>query len=198
MAYIETPRTEGGNATFMTNGHNLEDFSVENSLLPPTNKKENIISLMRNGHSNHLLKTPRVGARFPLADRRNVPVMPKQAEFTPLLQSVHKKNIDRGGKRKSGPETPAHLRNGYVDDKSPALPSVDQSAMYSSDFGSSVMRGDNGSTPIPQVVSSSAQSTPLAVLPKRDATGVLNEQGNLMTLREQEHVRKAYLKAKLP
>ena len=191
MAYMETPRTDGGNATFMTNGHNLDDFSVENSLLPSANKKENIINLMRNGHGNAVLKTPRVGSRFPLANRQNVPAPPKQAEFTPLLQSVHKKNLERGGKRKSGPDTPAHLRNDYVGSKSPALPAMDASMMYSSDFGSSVMRGENGSTPIPQVVSSSAQSTPLAALPKRDATGVLNEQGNLMTLREQEHVSRS-------
>ena len=158
-------------------------------MLSPIKKREDIISLMRNEKGTSL-KTPR--ARFPLADRRNVPIVPKQAEFTPLLQSVTKKNFERSRKRKSGPETPAFLRNGNDENRSPALPAADASAMYGSDFGSSVL-GNSGSTPIPQVASSSAQSTPLAALPKRDATGVVNDQGNLMTLREQENVRLFYV-----
>ena len=184
MAYIETPRTDTGNATFMTNGHDFENFSVENSMLSPIKKRDDIIALMRN-EKGTTLKTPR--ARAPLADRRNMPAARKSSEFTPLLQSVTKRNIERNGKKNGVPETPAFLKAGYRGNDSPALPGGDVSAVYGSDFGSSVL-GDNGSTPVPQVASSSAQSTPLAVLPKRDATSVLNDQGNLMTLREQENV----------
>lgn len=85
-----------------------------------------------------------------------------------------------------GLETPVFLKATYQGGNSPALP-AEASAMYASDFGSSMI-GGNGSTPMPQVASSSMQSTPLAVLPKRDATGVLTDQGNVMTLREQEGV----------
>ena len=184
MAYIETPRTDLGNATYLTNGHDIENFSVENSMISPL-KKDNIANLLRNERGVSL-KTPR--ARPPLADRRNLPAVPKPAEFTPLLQSVTKRNFERNGKRKSGPETPAFLRPSYQGKDSPALPGAEASGLYGSDFGSSVLV-DNGSTPMPQISSSSAQSTPLATLPKRDATGVLNDQGNLMTLREQETVR---------
>ncbi|KAG8529096.1 uncharacterized protein KY384_005731 [Bacidia gigantensis] len=184
MAYIETPRTDAGNATYMTNGHDFENFSVENSMLSPIKKREDIVALMRNERGASL-KTPR--ARMPLADRRNLPAVPKPAEFTPLLQSVTKRNFERNGKRKSGPETPAFLKAGYQNKGSPALPGAEASALYGSELGSSVLV-DNGSTPIPQITSSSAQSTPLAALPKRDATGVLPDQGNLMTLREQETI----------
>lgn len=185
MAYIETPRTDAGNATYMSNAHNLEDFSVEPSLLSPLKRKDDLVSQMRNGRGVSL-KTPR--ARVPFSDRRNLPGVPGRGEFTPLLQSVARKNLERNGKLSGGPETPAFLKASYQGGNTPALPGVDVSAVYGSDFGSSVLV-DGEATPMPQVASSSAQSTPLAVLPKRDATGILTDPGNLMTLREQENVQ---------
>lgn len=184
MAYIETPRTDAGNATYMSNAPNFENFSIENSLLSPLKRKDDLISQMRNGRGL-TLKTPR--ARVPFSDRRNLPGVPGRGEFTPLLQSVAKKNLERNNKLSGGPETPAFLKASYQGGNTPALPGADVSAAYASDFGSSVLV-DGEATPMPQVASSSAQSTPLAALPKRDATGVLTDQGNLMTLREQETV----------
>lgn len=188
MAYLDTPRTEA-DATYMTNGHNIENFSLENSLLSPVKQRHGgLVDHMRAGRGISL-KTPR--ARVPFADRRNIPSVPGRGEFTPLLQSVAKKNLQRNGKISGAPETPAFLKASYQGSDSPALPGVDQSGVYGSDLGSSAI-GDNDGTPIPQVTSSSAQSTPLAVLPKRDAAGVLADQGNVMTLREQENVRITY------
>ena len=180
MAYIETPRTDAGNATYMTNSHDLDNFSAEPSLLSPLKRKDDIVSQMRSGRGIDL-KTPR--ARVPLADRRN---LPGRTEFTPLLQSVARKRLERNGKLSGAPETPAFLKASYLGGDSPALPR-DVSGVYGSDIGSSML-GDGDGTPMPQVASSSAQSTPLAVLPKRDATGVMTDQGNMMTLREQENV----------
>ena len=181
MAYIETPRTDSGNATYMTNGHDLENFSVEPSLLSPLKRKDDIVSHMRHGRGMSL-NTPR--ARVPLADRRN---LQGRTEFTPLLQSVARKRLERNGKVGGAPETPAFLKASYQGGDSPVLPRGDVSGVYGSDLGSSMV-GDGEGTPMPQVASSSAQSTPLAVLPKRDAAGVLADQGNMMTLREQENV----------
>ena len=184
MAAIETPRTDAGNATLMTNSHAL-NFSAENSLLSPikrARKSEDIISLMRNERGTSL-RTPR--PRVVLADRKNPPAASRLGEFTPLIRSVTKDEVEER-KKAGGLETPAFLKATYQGGNSPALPG-EASAMYASDFGSSMI-GANGSTPIPQVASSSMQSTPLAVLPKRDATGVLTDQGNVMTLREQEGV----------
>lgn len=184
MAYVETPRTDAGNATYMTNGHDFENFSAEPSLLSPLKRKDDMVSQMRNGRGINL-KTPR--ARVPLADRRN---LPGRTEFTPLLQSVARKKLERNGKLSGAPETPAFLKASYQGSDSPALPVGDVSGVYGSVLGSSVLGdGDGDGPPIPQVASSSAQSTPLAVLPKRDAAGVLTDQGNMMTLREQENVR---------
>ena len=186
MAYIETPRTDAGNATYMTNGHDFENFSVEPSLLSPLKRKDDLVSQLRNGRGISL-KTPR--ARVPLADRRN---LPGRTEFTPLLQSIAKKKLERNGKLGGAPETPAFLKASYQGGDSPALPGGDASGVYGSDLGSSVLGdGDGDGTPMPQVASSSAQSTPLAVLPKRDAAGALTDQGNMMTLKEQENVRAA-------
>ena len=181
MAYIETPRTDAGNATYMTNGHDFENFSVEPSLLSPLKRKDDIVSHLRNGHGMSL-NTPR--ARIPLADRRN---LPGRTEFTPLQQSVSRNLFERNGNVGGGPETPAFLKASYQGGDSLVLPRGDVSGMYGSDLGSSII-GDGEGTPMPQVASSSAQSTPLAVLPKRDAAGVLPDQGNMMTLREQENV----------
>lgn len=89
------------------------------------------------------------------------------------------------------PNTPAFLKGSLRGSDSPALPAAEASAFYGSELGSSVV-GSGESTPVPQITTSSAQSTPLAVLPKRDAVGTLNEQGNLMTLREQENVSIAH------
>ena len=187
MAYTETPRTDAGNATFMTTGGGIENFSVENSMLSPVKRKDDIVSVMRNERGASL-KTPR--ARAPLADRRNLPGASKGIEFTPLLQSVTKKNLERKSKSRGGPETPAFLKTSYQSNNSFTLPAGDASAVYGSDLGSSIL-GDNRSTPLPQVSNSSEQSTPLPVLPKRDAAGVLDDQANVMTLREQENVRSA-------
>lgn len=193
MAYIETPRTDAGNATYMSNAHNLENFSVEPSLLSPLKRKDDLVSQMRNGRGVSL-KTPR--ARVPFSDRRNLPGVPGRGEFTPLLQSVARKNLERNGKLSGGPETPAFLKASYQGGNTPALPGAEVSAIYGSDFDSSVLVDGEG-TPMPQVASSSSQSTPLAVLPKRDATGVLMDQGNLMTLREQENVCTFFFRSKL-
>ena len=182
MAYIETPRTDAGNATFMTNGHDLDNFSVENSFVAPSRGNDDLLLQMRKGRGLNL-KTPR--ARNPLADRLNPPNNPRPGEFTPLLKSVTKNNFSRNNKARGVPETPAFLKDGFKGADTPALPGIESSKFYGEETGSLVTDGDG--TPVPQVASSSAQSTPVA-LPNRDSGGVLTAEGNAMTLREQENV----------
>lgn len=185
MAYIETPQTDAGNATYMSNAHNLEDFSVENSFLSPSKTRDDLVSQLRNGRGISL-KTPR--SRVPFADRPNLHKGPFRGEFTPLLKSAARNNMLKKGKISGAPQTPAFLKAGYKDSDSPGLPQQEVSGLYGDETGSSTGASGDG-TPVPQIASSSAQSTPLAVLPKRDAGGVLTDQGNMMTLREQENVR---------
>lgn len=185
MAYPETPRTDAGNATYLTNGPDFENLSMEKSFLPPSKGTDGLLSQLRNSRG-HNLKTPRT--RAPLRDQRNLPAAKGQSEFTPLLKSVGKKNLLRGGQANGVPQTPTFLKPGYNGNAdSTALPGAESSMVYEDDTGSSVWAPEDA-TPVFQVASSSAQSTPLAVLPRRDAGGVLADQGNMMTLREQENV----------
>ena len=183
MAYIDTPRTDAGNATYMTNGHNFENFSIENSFASPSKPKDDLISQLRNGRGLNL-RTPRT--RAPLVDRRNIHGSAAQGEFTPLLKSVTKQNLSKSRNMKGVPQTPGFLRSSVQGD-TPGLPAVEDSAISTDDSRTSIGKGDDG-TPMPQMASSSAQSTPLAILPQRDAGGVLADQGNALTLKEQENV----------
>ena len=183
MAYIDTPRTEAGNATIMTNGHGLGDLSVEDSFVVPTQKSEDLFATVRHGGKLGL-RTPTV--RQPLGNRRNVSKHPTQAEFTPLLKSVGKNNLQRHKEKLSGgPRTPAFLRDSFQALETPAMRNGDYSEIYVDEHGSS-MAGDEN-TPLPQVASSSAKSTPIAILPARDVNGPLDSQG-VLTLKDQETV----------
>lgn len=187
MAYTETPRTDAGNITYASNAYNLENFSVENSLISPSKNKDDLISQLRRGRGISL-KTPR--SRAPFTDRRNIPVV-GQGEFTPLLRSTERHNSPRKENQRGASKTPAFLKQAYKDVNSPALPTVEASGVYDENTEIS-STGDGGATPAPHIVSS-AQSTPLAALPKRDTGGILADQGNAMTLREQENVSNSSL-----
>ncbi|KAL8819575.1 MAG: hypothetical protein Q9223_002019 [Gallowayella weberi] len=185
MAYIETPRTEAGDSTYMRNGYGLDDISTENTFLSPFKKEPDLISQLhrRNGRGTGL-ETPQL--RAPFGDRRNRPVKPLQREFTPLLGSVAKKSFQHSVKHNGAPETPAFLKNGYKGSDTPVLPTATPGA-YSENTGSSLGPIDE-ETPIAQMTSSSAQFTPLPSLPKRGGDGVLTDQSNVHTLREQENI----------
>lgn len=182
---LDTPRTEVGNATFTSNPG--LDFSIEPSFISPSRNHQESTRRSRNKHSDNHFKTPSV--RPPLVDRRNVPAGPSHREFTPLLKSVVKSNMmRRQSKEQGGLRTPAVLKPGYQSaGVSPALP-VDSSAMDGGYTGTSFMVPDIDETPMPQVSSSSANSTPLARLPKSDEAAVLADGKKVMTLREQENV----------
>lgn len=183
MDYVETPRTEIGNATFMTNGHPLEDFSVENSFVVPQKRSEDLFSTVRQGRGLSF-RTP--AARQPFGDRRNVSKLPSKAEFSPLLKSVGKTHLQRHSEKlRGGPQTPALLENSYQVTRTPAFPNDDFSGIYVDEMGSSMAGNEN--TPLPQVPSSSVQSTPLAVLAPRDLNALPGSQG-VLTLKDQENV----------
>ena len=182
MAYIDTPRTDAGNATYMTDGYNIENLSLANSFMSPLKKQDDLMLQLPNNRGVSL-KTPR--GRGPLTDRRN----PPQAEFTPLLKSVTKKNQLRRDKENGLPQTPAFLKPGYKVNDSSVLPALENSVVYEEDTGSSVGPHDDAMS-MPQISTSSAQSTPLAALPRRNGEGAAADQGNLLTLREQENVSK--------
>ncbi|KAI9844909.1 MAG: hypothetical protein M1837_005195 [Sclerophora amabilis] len=184
---LDTPHTEVGNNTYFSS--RTPHFSPEKSFQAPSKDSNDLIKQIRSSRNPISLKTPR--SRAPLADRHNVPNLAPHGEFTPLLKSVTKSNALRRTSKENGmPYTPSILRQGHESIRdSPALP-VDSSGIYGGDTGSSFGEDDAGATPVPQIGSSSAASTPLAALPIRDGGGVISDGANMMTLREQENIIK--------
>lgn len=178
---LDTPRTNIGDATFLNHQPDFADISQEASFQSPS-KDGNLLQQLRNGRSNGVnLRTPR--QRGPLADRRNLPQSVGGAEFTPLLKSVTRNSVRRGGKenKTAVPNTPA-LNKIDEADMTP-LPRMDAS-IYTGSRNQSYL--DNT---LPQVDGSSVTSTPLAAPTRRGAAdkGPLQD-GNGLSLREQENV----------
>ncbi|KAH1661553.1 hypothetical protein KXX15_001140 [Aspergillus fumigatus] len=196
--YIDTPRTEvDGNATYLTNGyrsagrHNLSALdSVENSFQSPSKDGDILKSLgdRRRSSGGFKLSTPRAGSgsrpiKSALKSRQHLPtVAPAKGEFTPLMQSATKNNLLRNLTTTRGAgdvKTPAYLRASYRSNvNTPGLPPMEMTGI---DEEEDVTEEP---TPLPQVASSSVQSTPLPSL-RRDGN-VLNDGQNNMTLKEQE------------
>jgi hypothetical protein len=187
--FPDTPRTSASDTRYSHLTFVGPDQSIEPSFASPAKDRNDLLRQMQ------ALNTPRA-SRNPLANLRNPPA---KNEFTPLLKSATKNaRLTRGSatpgagrmgtysgsssRRQSGKlNTPAGLKDGYGMD-SPALPEA--SSMFDQP-DSSEYTGDN--TPAPPAQSSSAVSTPMAILPGRGGDGPL-DRGNMLTLREQEAV----------
>ncbi|ELR05869.1 hypothetical protein GMDG_07642 [Pseudogymnoascus destructans 20631-21] len=174
---LDTPRTEIGDATYLNNPY--FDISEEQSFQSPSKDNNNLVQQLQNGRRGINLKTPR--SRAPFGDRRNTNNNGFGGEFTPLLKSATRNNALKLGKENGVPRTPAFLRPGGLDniaeDLSP-VPNMDST--YADSYASG--------TPIPQIDSSSLASTPLAMLPRRAEGANILQDGNQLSLREQENV----------
>ncbi|OAA49561.1 Spindle associated [Metarhizium rileyi] len=177
---LDTPRTNLGDATYLSRQPDFADISQEASFHSP-GKNGDFLQQLRNGRSNGLsLRTPR--QRGPLADRRNVLQNPGGAEFTPMLKTSTRHSARKHGKE-NGPavlNTPA-LDRINEDDMTP-IPRMD-SSMYLGSRSQSFL--DNT---LPQIESSSIASTPLAMQPRRGGDKGPLQDGNQLSLREQENV----------
>jgi hypothetical protein len=208
--YIATPETAADHPSYLSTGLNgLDDLSPEKSFASPS-KGRDLIQSLRRGRSGGValsLKTPRAGGsgatRDPLhllPNGRNAAAAGgggQKGEFTPLMMSVTKKNhLQRTarGKRKSGIQSspPSFMQeNSILNGGTMPLPRLKEDSQMVYDERTSSSTGDAANeTPMPQAVSSSAQSTPLAQLPGRDGRFGVVGDGNMMTLREQENVRR--------
>lgn len=181
---LDTPRTNIGDATYLTNQQIDFDISQEQSFHSPSKDNNNLITQLQNGRRG-AIKTPR--SRVALTDRRNLPTGLGGGEFTPLLKSATRNSALRIGKE-NVPQTPAFLKprgglGNIPEDYSP-LPNMGSSIYGQDSRNGSYLSG----TPMPQMDSSSTASTPMALRPRRnDGPGVLQD-GNQLSLREQENV----------
>ncbi|PHH81269.1 hypothetical protein CDD82_1169 [Ophiocordyceps australis] len=173
---LDTPRTNFGDATYLSRAPDIGDISQEASFHSPVKDRNLARPLVTrhgsNGHRN----------RGPLVDRPNLPASIGGAEFTPLLKSA-----TRNGRRGRGKEnamapstTPRRALDDDDDDDLTALPRADTSVFYASRNHSQL---DNS---LPQVDSSSVASTPLAR--RQDGDRGPLQDGNQLSLREQETV----------
>ncbi|CEJ92010.1 hypothetical protein VHEMI07692 [[Torrubiella] hemipterigena] len=174
---LDTPRTNIGDATYLDRAPDFGDISQELSFQSPS-KDGNVLDQLRDGRGGQI-RTPR---RNPLTDRQNLPPSIGGAEFTPMLKSATRNSVRRRGKENGNNifNTPGLDR---IDENDiTALPTIDNS-MFSSSRQSYM---DHTSLPVAD--SSSVASTPLA-LPRRNGAdqGPLQD-GNQLSLREQENV----------
>ena len=183
MALSKIATTDAENATHLLDTQSTYDHPTEHSSIWPIKTDSDLI-LQLDDHHGTKLRTPSM--RRPFTNRRNVTATPSQ-EFTPLLKSITKRNTFRAARVISASHTPAFLRAGYEGKESPALQAPESSAIYEDETRSSI-NAQHEPVPKVSIESSSAQSTPLAVLPKRNVEGVVNDQGTMMPLREQENV----------
>lgn len=181
IAGLDTPRTALGDATYL-GSHALDfDISQEQSFQSPS-KDNNLVSQMQNGRRGVNIRTPR--SRTTLGDRRNLPAGLGGGEFTPLLKNATMNSARRNNKENVH-ATPAFLRAGGLDRIQEGFSPLPAGSAYGDDSTrtGSYMAG----TPMPHIDSSTA-STPAALLPRRnEGPGVLQD-GNQLSLREQENV----------
>ena len=188
--YVDSPRTEAGETTRFT-APDMSFSMVQPFPSPSKDPANDLVRQMKSRGGSNSLKTPR-------GHRKTGPA---KNEFTPLLKSAahnryraynqteNKENDDdllHSVISGNAPATPAYLKPGYRESaNTPGLP-VNSSVIDDDATGSS--QGDSTSVPLAAANSSSIMSTPIPVLPQRGHGGVL-EQGNVLTLREQEAVR---------
>jgi len=177
---LDTPRTNIGDATYLSRQPDF-DISQEASFQSPS-KDANLLTQLRNG-GRPTLRTPRGNARAPFGDRINLPAGLGGAEFTPLLKSATRNSTRRygPGKENGVAATPAFLAK-IDEDMTP------MAAGESSIYNGSRNTSSYDATALPEVDTSSVASTPM-VMRKRggDGKGPL-EDGNQLSLREQENV----------
>lgn len=177
---MDTPRTNLGDATYLSRAPPDFDMTQESSFHSPS-KDNNIVQQLRNGRGVNL-RTPRGNSRAPLGDKRNLPAGIAGAEFTPMLKSATRNSARRFGKENTNGVSTPTLSKINEDIDMTNIPV--ETSLYGPSRGESYVE----STPLPQVENSSAASTPLAVLPRRGGNKGPLQDGNQLSLREQENV----------
>ncbi|KAI0467306.1 hypothetical protein F4859DRAFT_274454 [Xylaria cf. heliscus] len=176
---MDTPRSNLGDATYLGRPPPDFDMTQEPSFQSPS-KDNNLVQQLRNGRALNL-RTPR-GSRAPLGDRRNLPAGIGGSEFTPMLKSATRNSARRRGKENT---------NGLA---TPALGKIDEDMdmtnvpVESSLFGPSRNMSYVAATPLPEVEASSTASTPMVQPTRRRGDKGPLQDGNQLSLREQENV----------
>ncbi|KAI0517746.1 hypothetical protein F5B22DRAFT_602196 [Xylaria bambusicola] len=176
---MDTPRTNVGDATYLGRQPPDFDLTLEPSFHAPS-KDNDLVQQLRNGRAANL-RTPR-GSRAPFGDRRNLPAGLGGSEFTPMLKSATRNSARKRGKENT---------NGLT---TPALGKINEDMdmtnvpVESSLFGPSRNLSYVDATPLPEADASSTASTPLVLPTRRGGNQGPLQDGNQLSLREQEKV----------
>lgn len=145
-------------------------------------KEPNVFQALRNGNEKPSLRTPRgTKNRPPFGDRINLPKGISGGEFTPLLKSATRNSARRRSGKENGLVTPAAL--GKIDEDSTPIALGETSVYRNSGDPSFVER-----TPLPDVDSDSTASTPMIMRRGKTGNGNPLQDGQQLSLREQESV----------
>ncbi|KAF3763704.1 hypothetical protein M406DRAFT_261998, partial [Cryphonectria parasitica EP155] len=177
---LDTPRTNLGDATYLDRQPDL-DITQEPSFQSPS-KEPNVFQSLHNGNGRPTLRTPRGknSSRAPFGDRINIPNGIGGAEFTPLLKSATRNSARRRAGKENGLVTPAL---GKIDeDRTPIQ--VGESSVYRSSREPSYL----DRTPLPDPDSDSTASTPMIMRRGKTVNRGPLQDGQQLSLREQEGV----------
>lgn len=175
---LDTPRTNIGDATYLSRQPDF-DMTQEPSFQSPS-KEPNVFQSLRNGGARPSLRTPRGHrSRAPFGDKMNLPGGIGGAEFTPLLKSATRNSARRRSGKENGLVTPALGK--IQEDMTPLQPG--ESSAYRSRDASTLDR-----TPLPDVDSDSTAETPLIMRRGAARKGGPLQDGQQLSLREQESV----------
>ena len=189
MAFLGTPLTEAGNATFLTNGHNIDELSLEHSFLSPKKRDHVLVNELRKKRGK-ALRAPAIPTT--VSTQPALPAKWRSGEFTPLLKSTSKRQPFVGRSDSSGAKLMARPKATAVKCKSFTAPKPESSCLYESESDQSKSLRD-AALPLGAPLGSSVASTPLAVPHARKSDGSHDNPPNQMSLREQEMVRSRIL-----
>lgn len=176
---LDTPRTNLGDATYLDRQPDLE-MTQEPSFQSPS-KEPNVFQSLRNGNGRPSLRTPRANkSRAPFGDRINIPHGGGGAEFTPLLKSATRNSVRRRNGKENGLVTPAL---GKIEEDMTPVAMGDTSLYRSSREASYLER-----TPLPDIDSDSTATTPMIMRRGKGGNAGPLQDGQQLSLREQENV----------
>ena len=181
MAFLETPRTEAGNATLLMSGHHIDDLSFEHSFQSPKKRQHGLVQDLRKQRG--ILSTTSDPVLL-LSRRPDLDSARRPGEFTPLLKSASKRDQLAGKGAPAVAKPMRHTRSGLAIPSNDEAQQLESSVVYATEHEDSKTSQD-AARPLQLDLESSAVSTPLAVPHARGVSSERNDQPHL-SLREQE------------
>ena len=198
MAFIDTPRTDAeANLTFLNGQANgINEMSMEASFVEPKKREHNLVEQMRRKRKpSNNLRTPSARSALNELSNRRLSGARRSGEFTPLMQSVTKRNAS---KVLEASQTPIVGKENYrPGDAMPRIlkDDLDRNVTPLAKPEFSFMTHSSNVTPSEKSIlkppDSSGYSSPMEFPARGD--GAFDNGRNIMNLKEQERVSHRWL-----